>query len=343
MDTDKKPPRIEETDDLLVGYTGNEHASPEVYREFFDAWATRLERGARFGVILVTEPHEHPEGEARDPDEEDRFTRIFGDFRREHRVRANELTTGFSRIFPPEMLAGMSDEATAQYEETTRRFAAYTFGVRGENYTSLEEAKGWLERVADEAPLDLGPSAPESSGNPIGFFYGSTTGTTEFIAEKIQAFASLAGIPLQPVNIGDLKEPRDLLKHDQLILGIPTWNVGQLQDDWLILFPKLGELDFSGKQVALFGVGDQVGYPDNFLDALGMLGEKLGERGATLVGFWPTEGYDFTASKAQVGDQFMGLGLDDYNQEGLTDERITSWLGQLQREFSTAEHQAVGA
>ena len=126
-------------------------------------------------------------------------------------------------------------------------------------------------------------------------------------------------------------------------MGIPTWNVGQLQDDWLILFPKLDELDFSGKKVALFGVGDQLGYPDNFLDALGMLARKLRERGATLVGRWSTEGYDFSASKAQEGNQFVGLGLDEYNQEDKTDGRIATWLGQVQREFGAVKREEVEA
>ena len=65
----------------------------------------------------------------------------------------------------------------------------------------------------------------------VGFYYGSTTGTTEEVAEKMRAFAKLAGIPLQPINISELSDPQDLLKHDHLILDIPTWNVGQLQDD----------------------------------------------------------------------------------------------------------------
>ena len=339
MNTDQRPFRIEETTDLLIGYTGNERIGPEVYGHFFDAWATRLPRGERFGVILVTEPHEHDEDEERDPDEEDRYTRILSDFRREHRERASEVTTGFSRVFPPEMLAGMDEEKSAQYKERIRRYAEYMFGVRGENFTSLDDAKRWLGSVKNEPPLDLGQKAKDKE-NAIGFYYGSTTGTTEEVAEKMRAFAKLAGIPLQPINISDLGEPRDLLKHDHLILGIPTWNVGQLQDDWLILFPKLDELDFSGKRVALFGVGDQMGYPDNFLDAMGTLGEKLQERGVELVGFWSTEGYDFTASKAQIGGQFMGLGIDEYNQEALTDSRIASWLGQVQREFRPSERLA---
>ena len=139
--TEKNPFRLEETSDLLISYTGNKHIGPKIYQRFFDAWVSRLGKGERFGVILVTEPHEHHEDEERDPNEEDRYTRILSDFRREHRERASEVTTGFSRVFPPEMLAGMDEEKSAQYRERTRRYAEYMFGVRGENFTSLDDAK----------------------------------------------------------------------------------------------------------------------------------------------------------------------------------------------------------
>lgn len=325
--------RLKETDDLLLAYTGNAPLSADTYKVFLDRWAARLDNGRRFGVVLVTEPSEYDPDRARDPDEEDRYTRALSDFRRDHRGRAGELTTGFARVFPAAMLAGMDEEKAARYEAWTRRFAEYTFGVRGKNFTRLAAAVGWLGSVAGEAPLDLGGSGRGGAENAIGFFYGSTTGTTEVVAEKMQAFAERVGVRLEPVNISNLRDPKELLKHDRLILGVPTWNVGQLQDDWLILYPKLDALDFSGKQVALFGVGDQVGYPDNFLDAMGTLGKKLQERGAQVVGFWPVEGYDFTASKAQVGGRFIGLGVDEYNQEELTDGRIAAWMGQVQWEF----------
>jgi flavodoxin I len=121
---------------------------------------------------------------------------------------------------------------------------------------------------------------------------------------------------------------------DHLILGIPTWNIGQLQDDWDILFPQLDALDFSGKKVALFGVGDQYGYPDNFLDAVGILGNKLIERGAELCGRWYDSNYEFAESIAFVDGKFMGLGIDEDHQANLTDGRISQWVRQLVEEFA---------
>ena len=53
----------------------------------------------------------------------------------------------------------------------------------------------------------------------------------------------------------------------------------------------LDEIDFSGKKVAYFGAGDQVGYPDTFQDAMGILEEKISDQGGTTVGYWSTDGY----------------------------------------------------
>lgn len=335
----QKPFRTERAEGLLTVYGGNQPVDASAFQTFLDCWAEQLASGERFGVILVYEAHERSCKE-RNAQEEDRFTHAMSEFRRRYRHQTNERCTGFSRVFPAEWLAGMDEEKTAQYEAQTSRLAAYTFGVRGKNFTSLDEAKGWLGSVASETPLDLGEEKSKNASH-IGFYYGSTTGTTQFVAEKMQDFAKFAGFELNPINISNLNDPRELLEHNQLILGIPTWNVGQLQDDWLILYPKLDELDFSGKQVALFGVGDQLGYPENFLDALGTLSEKLRERSAKLSGYWPTEGYDFIASKAQEGNQFVGLGIDEYNQEDLTDGRIARWLRQIQREFGMAKREEV--
>ena len=111
----------------------------------------------------------------------------------------------------------------------------------------------------------------------------------------------------------------------KLIIGCPTWHIGELQDDWNFIYDKYKELDFTGIQAAFFGCGDQVGYPDNFLDAIGLLAKPFMENGGELVGRYPTEGYDFDASEALDGDEFLGLGLDNDNEEELTEERLVIW------------------
>lgn len=167
-------------------------------------------------------------------------------------------------------------------------------------------------------------------------YYGSSTGNTEDAAERIQqAFARIQPGLVKVINILDDSNLRELDAYNKLILGIPTWYVGQLQADWEALLRKkrLQKKDLRGKQVALFGAGDQVGYPDTFMDAVGIVGNICEQRGATLVGRWPTSGYEFDESLAVDGGYFIGLSLDYENQPELNDARVENWVQQLQDEF----------
>ncbi|MBF2073434.1 MAG: flavodoxin FldA [Synechococcales cyanobacterium C42_A2020_086] len=165
----------------------------------------------------------------------------------------------------------------------------------------------------------------------IGLFYGTQTGNTQNAAELIQK--ALGGSDV--VDLHDIANasPSDFEEYDYIIVGCPTWNVGELQADWEGFYEELDAIDFSGKKVAYFGPGDQVGYADNFQDAMGILEEKISELGGTTVGYWPTEGYDFTESKAVRNGKFVGLALDDDNQSELTESRINTWAAQLKQEF----------
>ena len=90
---------------------------------------------------------------------------------------------------------------------------------------------------------------------------------------------------------------------------------------------------FKGIRAAFFGCGDQVGYPDNFLDAIGYLAKPFIENGGELVGRWPIEGYEFDVSEAQDGEEFLGLGLDNDNEEELTEERLIIWAELIRDEL----------
>jgi flavodoxin I len=172
----------------------------------------------------------------------------------------------------------------------------------------------------------------------IGLFYGSTSGNTEMAAEVIQQeFDKIQPGLVELHNIGTT-HVEVLMNYDQLIIGVPTYNIGELQDDWYLVFDQLDTLSLAGCQVALFGLGDQYGYADTFQDALGILGNKLREIGAELIGFTSMEGYDFAQSLGVEDGQFMGLALDEDHQAPLTEPRIKAWVQQLIHEFAlTAE------
>ena len=164
----------------------------------------------------------------------------------------------------------------------------------------------------------------------IGLFYGSSTCYTEIVAEKIRDFIGADLVTLHNVKDGPIEAT---LQYDVLIMGIPTWDFGELQEDWEAVWPLLPDLQLRGKIVALYGMGDQIGYSEWFLDALGMLHDLLQPMGVRFIGYWPTDGFGFISQKAVLPDgrHFAGLALDDVNQFELTDQRIERWcdLGSL--------------
>ncbi len=172
----------------------------------------------------------------------------------------------------------------------------------------------------------------------IGIFYGSTTCYTEMAAEKIQQQLEL--LFSTSIDMHDIKEV-SLTKaelYDILILGISTWDFGELQEDWESTWDDIGLLNLSNKTVALFGLGDQLGYADWFQDALGMLHDEVMVTGCDIVGYWPNQGYEFAASKGLTEDNqfFVGLSLDDENQYDVSDQRIETWCKQIKEQLSEA-------
>lgn len=164
----------------------------------------------------------------------------------------------------------------------------------------------------------------------IGLFYGSTTGKTESVAEIIR---DEFGGDIVTLNEVSQVNGDDFEGYEYIIIGCPTWNIGELQSDWEGLYQELDDVDFSGKIVAYFGTGDQIGYADNFQDAMGILEEKISEKGAKTVGYTSTDGYEHNESKAIKDGKFVGLALDEDNQSDLTDKRIKAWVTQLKTEF----------
>ncbi|MGL6162607.1 flavodoxin FldB [Microbulbifer sp.] len=171
---------------------------------------------------------------------------------------------------------------------------------------------------------------------PIGLFYGSSTCYTEMAAEKIRERLGAEWVDLHNIADGDIAAVEN---YDFLIFGIPTWDYGELQEDWENCWDELAQLDLHGKTAALFGLGDQEGYPQWFQDALGYLHAQVVTLGARAVGYWPAEGYQFEESKGltEDGSRFVGLALDEENEFELSDERIDQWCAQVMREFGLSQ------
>jgi len=164
----------------------------------------------------------------------------------------------------------------------------------------------------------------------IGLFYGKNTVKTATIAKKIQEAFGEAKVDL--IAIEEVWQ-KDFEAYDYLIVGASTWFDGELPSYWDEIIPVLSTLDLKNKKVAIFGLGDQKNYPDNFVDGIGLLAKAFVSAGAKLAGFTSTEGYNFSQSLAIHGDQFSGLAIDVENQPEKTDQRINDWVEKLKKEF----------
>lgn len=153
--------------------------------------------------------------------------------------------------------------------------------------------------------------------------YGSSTGTCEAIAGKLGE-----KLGAEVVNVADI-DAATLEGADSILLGTSTWGAGELQDDWYDGVETVKGAALAGKTVAVFGCGDSDSYADTFCAAMKDLYDAAAEAGATLVGEVSTDGYTFDDSAAVVDGKFVGLALDDVNEEDKTDERIDAWLGQI--------------
>ena len=171
---------------------------------------------------------------------------------------------------------------------------------------------------------------------PIGLFYGSSSSNTEEAAQDIARLLTDAGHEVELIEVTKRMEPARLLEFERLIIGCPTWDIGELQSDWDRVYSRFGDIRFDSQTVALFGCGDAAGYPDTFHDAVGILGKAFRERGATLIGHWPADEYDFSQSEALEDGAFLGLALDYDNEPAHCEGQITEWTEQIIAEFATA-------
>jgi flavodoxin I len=164
----------------------------------------------------------------------------------------------------------------------------------------------------------------------VGLFFSTQTGNTETAAGVIGEKTGLEATDLGEVSA------EDLAGYDGLIIGAPTWNTGAdeyrtgtTMDDYL---DEIRGLAMSGKPVAVFGCGDSQGYGDNFCDAIEEMHGAFKEAGAKMVGYVDSSAYQHEESKSDVDGKFLGLPLDQDNEDDMTEERVDAWVSQLKSE-----------
>ncbi|MBP8128956.1 MAG: flavodoxin [Candidatus Hydrogenedentes bacterium] len=169
----------------------------------------------------------------------------------------------------------------------------------------------------------------------VKLFYGSSTGNTRHVAYLIK---TVLGNLIQEVRDIAESSPEDLRSADLLILGVSTWEQGGLQRDWADFLPHFEEIDLHGKKVALFGLGDAHAFSGLFVHALRTLHDKVKERGAEVIGAWPTDGYSFEYSAAADKGYFAGLVIDEDNQSDMTVKRVADWAALIKPHITGKQH-----
>lgn len=159
----------------------------------------------------------------------------------------------------------------------------------------------------------------------IGIFYGSTTGTTKAVANKL---ARMLDVSEDDVHDISTVAPSAFAGYDVLLLGTSTWGVGDLQEDWYDFVDGADALDLRDKKIAIFGCGDET-MSDTFCSAVGKLYEKFKPTGAEMIGDFDAAGYSFNNSGAYIDGTYVGLLLDEVNHPELTDLRLRRWISVL--------------
>jgi len=245
------------------------------------------------------------------------------------------LDSAETAALPVMSLKGRSDKTRSELAEKKRIAEEEAKKKEQERLAALAKA---AEAAAAAKSGGAAPAAAVDktkatiSGGRTLLVYGSSTGNTTEVANMIKA--ELGDSVDHVKNITDVS-PLDFGVAECLILGVPTWHIGEMQDDWAAALPDFEKASTSlaGKKLAVFGLGDGKGYADTYVDAMEELVVKFEKKGAKLVGLWPTDGYDFKKSKAIRNNKFMGLVIDVENQDDQSERRVKAWCNQLRTEL----------
>ncbi|HBG56523.1 flavodoxin [Proteiniphilum sp. UBA1028] len=164
--------------------------------------------------------------------------------------------------------------------------------------------------------------------NKIVILYGSSGGNAASVARQVQdLFDGNADI----FNVMDitLEEVKD---YSYYVIGTSTTGIGDLQDDWEGFLPSFARMDFSGKKVAIFALGDSASYSTSFAESMKVVYDEMHDK-VQIVGQVPDEGYTYDDSTAVSNGMWVGLPIDEDNEYDLTQERLAKWVEMLKKEF----------
>jgi len=170
----------------------------------------------------------------------------------------------------------------------------------------------------------------------IALLYAPEGGSVEKVAKLIANKFGVEHVEL--ISVQNRADATILADYDKVIMGISTvgrdsWDSHYTKIGWDNFIPTLDQIDLSGKTVALYGLGNSLLYPDNFIDSLGILARKVEQKGAKIVGHTSAKDYDFGESAALVNGNFYGVAIDEDNESELTDQRLEKWFTNIKSSF----------
>lgn len=159
----------------------------------------------------------------------------------------------------------------------------------------------------------------------IGIVFGSNEGDAKNAAEYIAK-----NFDSEVIDAKDLTN-EFLNSHSKLIFVASTHKVGELQNDFKAKLDLIKATDFSGKTLALVGLGGSVRHPDNFCDGLIEFFPYIEK--ANLVGQTKVDDqYKFNSSKAIKDGEFVGLILD-LKIDDSWKNRADNWISSIKNNF----------
>ncbi len=138
--------------------------------------------------------------------------------------------------------------------------------------------------------------------------------------------------PLDNFNVENLDQYKLVILGGSTV-GAENWQDATNDNMWNNFLRKIENKDLSKLTFAAFGLGNQVLYPNHFVDGLGFFNEEISKTNAKVIGKWPTEGYSFTDSEGEENGMFYGLALDEDTEPELTAERAKKWTDELKKEM----------
>lgn len=167
-------------------------------------------------------------------------------------------------------------------------------------------------------------------------FFGPLKGSVNRVADQLRDKIGADKVEMVHVKTASAE---DFKRYDQIIFGISTvgketWDGKPASTDWGTFLPQVSQGDFTGKKVAIFGLGDHITYAASFVDFMGLLAGELQKANADIVGQVSTDGYEFEESQALIDGRFTGLPLDEDFEPELTEARLDGWLEILRKEFT---------